>query len=165
LGAIFLAVGLAGAGVGAHWASTLREFVKRATVTSGTVVELQRVRSQSAHEADVYQPVVRFELPSGKAIVFRDPVGSSPPPYGVGERVEVRYDPLRPGDARVGSLRNLWAWPVLVGGLSAMFALAGLSLLLWYRQEAREVRRLVRGDAPAGRGLDSVDRSGSRPRG
>lgn len=152
LGAFFLIVGLGGTGGAGYWASSVHDFVKRATVTSGTVVELQRARG---YRASVYHPVVRFQLPSGQPATFREATGSNPPPYEVGERVEVRYDPTRPADARAGSVRNLWAFPVLAGGMAFVFGFVGIAMLRWYRKEAREAAGLVRGNVPPGSGMSA----------
>ena len=146
IGVLFLLVGLGGVGGAGYWASTVHEFVGRATVTSGTVIELRESRT-SRRGGRVYRPVVRFQLPSGKPVVFTSRSGSNPAPYAVGDRIEVRYDPARPADAREGSLRSVWAWPVVAGGMAAIFVLAGVAGLGWYRQEAREAREsaLARG--------------------
>ncbi|HSN91029.1 MAG TPA: DUF3592 domain-containing protein [Anaeromyxobacteraceae bacterium] len=158
VGALFLLVGLAGVGGAGWWAFTVHDFTSRAAVTSGTVVE---VRRSGRSRRSAYRPVVRFHLPSGQPVVFRESTGSNPPSYRVGEQVEVRYDPARPSDARAGSLRNLWAWPFFVGGMAVVFAAAGLVALAGYRQERREARGLVRGDV---RPASDPERRDDRPR-
>jgi Protein of unknown function (DUF3592) len=51
------------------------------------------------------------------------------PPYRRGDRVDVRYDPDRPDDARVATVAGLWLLPTLEAALGLLVALLGLGLV------------------------------------
>lgn len=72
--------------------------------------------STSYHDGNVsgaYQPEVEFLLPTGDKARFTDGIGSLPPDYETGEKVEVVYDPNNPQKARINSLKRIWFAPVL----------------------------------------------------
>jgi hypothetical protein len=133
LGIVFLVVGFAGVAGGGYLALSVRDFVERATPTLGTVVALS---ASGGARGRVYRPVVRFVPPGGSAVVVTGSIGSNPPSYEVGEEVEVRYEPGDEVHARVGSLRKLWAAPVLVTGFGVLFGLMGLFVISAYRKGA-----------------------------
>ena len=81
-------------------------------------------------------PVVRFGTPDGRTVEFESGVGSNVPP-GVGEEVEVIYDPLRPEAAKLPLGSTLRFGPrtfvvagVLVLGVALLFFLFFLMMVL-----------------------------------
>lgn len=144
VGTVFLILGLCGLAGAGYWSLRLRDFLARATVTTGTVVELRPSRSSKG--ATTYRPVVSFLLPGGGAVVVTGTSGSNPAPYDLGDDVEVRYEPHEVANARIGSLRNVWAGPVFLGGLSAVFAVAGLFARSRHRRQAVDARGNLRVD-------------------
>lgn len=78
-----------------------------------------------------FKMVVSFATPSGDRIRFRSISSYGKPPYAVGERVGVRYDPAQPTRARVDRRMELLA-PVLIwaGGVVLVGAL-GIAIAIW----------------------------------
>lgn len=81
-------------------------------------------------------PGVRFEAPDGRTVEFESESGSNVPP-GVGEEVEVIYDPLRPEEAKLPLGSTLRFGPrafvvagVLVLGVALLFFLFFLMMVL-----------------------------------
>lgn len=133
------AFGLVGAGlllaavVAARRALALK---RTGTRSRAIVVEMKardlniRSRNEAASDDTVFAPVVEFTTPDG-TIQRVEGVASSPPRYAVGDRVDVLYDPARPGDARVDSFWGLWLGVVLTvvgGGVACAVALVLLFL-------------------------------------
>ncbi|GAB3999940.1 hypothetical protein GCM10028807_51590 [Spirosoma daeguense] len=110
-----------------HWLST-------ATKTQGEVANLRQQTSydrKKRRDKTMYYPVIRFMSPSGENIEFESNVGSSPPSYDVGERVDVYYQQARPTDARTGDFLELWLLPLVSGFIGAVFVI--IALLLFTR--------------------------------
>ena len=74
-------------------------------------------------------PVVRFSAGNGKEITFTEETAWILQP-GVGDVVEVRYDPGNPMDAVVNSPVNLYFVPGLMLAIGAAFAFAPLPFWL-----------------------------------
>lgn len=92
--------------------------------------------SRRYSQSVLVHPVVRFETPDGRTVEFESESGSNVPP-GVGEEVEVIYDPLRPEEAKLplGSTlrfrpRVLVVAGVLVLGVVLLYFLFLIMLLL-----------------------------------
>lgn len=112
-------------------------FFSAADTTTGTVVELRENPWSNTSRRGKY-PVVEFTPRGGRT--QRCEGGSSyPPAYRVGEQVTVHYDRGDPADARIDSFTELWLFPAISGGLTALFVpLAGLQLFLYTRRRSRE---------------------------
>lgn len=61
-----------------------------------------------------YHPVVEFRDARGETIAFIDGVGSLPPDYEIGARVEVLFAPAAPRRARIHSWKRLWLAPAVL---------------------------------------------------
>src|SRR5690349_9784154 len=83
----------------------------------GVVRSFELVESGDSDVPPASYPVIQFHTPDGKAHEFQSNVGSS---WGVGQRVEVLYDPDTPSRARVNSFRDLWLGPALSGGMGLL---------------------------------------------
>lgn len=104
-------------------------FLNRAADTLGRVVDYQREQNQIAFLKDtgyLYYPIVEFETERRESISFVSPSGRSERPYDQGARVQVRYDPANPNDARIASFLGTWGKAAVFGGLGGVFALLGL---------------------------------------
>jgi hypothetical protein len=78
-----------------------------------------------------YYPVVQFVTRTGRAVQFRDSMGSDPPPYREGEAVEVLYFPTSPQTTATidrGWLNWLAPGLLCVGGLALAVIAVGVRL-------------------------------------
>ena len=111
---LVLAIGLLVAAVADGMA--IRNFVRDAARTDGVVVALNAGGSH---------PQIEFALPDGRRISY--PQGGMIFGYAPGDQVRVLYRPGDPaGTASIDSFGALWFRPLLLGFLSAVFALGAL---------------------------------------
>jgi Protein of unknown function (DUF3592) len=89
----------------------------RGRSTVGVVRSFVRVESGESDVPPASYPVIQFHTPDGKAHDFQSNLGSS---QGIGQQVEVLYDPEAPSRARVNSFRALWLGPALSGGVGLL---------------------------------------------
>lgn len=150
----FTVVGL-GLLVGAYYlfAST-QEFVKNASTSDGTVVEVVRSRSS---DSVTYRPVVEFKIKDGSIIEFTSSTGSNPPSYSKGEIVEVLYLESHPEEAAINGFFSLWGGSVIVAGLGAVFFLVGSMILLWGGLKDKKVEYLRKNWFPVKAKFQSVE--------
>jgi hypothetical protein len=96
-----------------------------------------------------FRLVVSFKTPSGDRIRFRSISSYGRPPYAVGEKVGVRYDPAQPTRARVDRRIELLA-PVLIwmGGVVLLGAL-GVAIAIWGPSSASDTSRVRRAPSPS----------------
>jgi Protein of unknown function (DUF3592) len=100
-------------------------FLRDAVTARADVVDVRekyRPRAES-DSMPSYFPVVVFTLPDGRVVESEVMVGARPAPARVGDRVEVRYDPVDP--RRVTLARGLASL-----GAAGCFA-TGLAVALW----------------------------------
>jgi hypothetical protein len=126
-GIIFSSVGTILLSVSAFLFIQEKQFIERAKITSGTVIEMGRsVSSSSDNRGSVtYYPVVEFFTAGGKRIVFSSNFSSNPPAYEVGEKVEVYYEPEKPSGAEIKSFFSQWFAAILTGGMGLIFGTIG----------------------------------------
>lgn len=124
---VIFALGMMYGGYYMH--NNVTDFVANAHSARGEIVEM---RSRSSDDGYTYYAVVSFEGPSGKAVKFKDNVGSSHPLKKTGDMVDVLYNPDKPRDAMIdrGILNNVPALGLmLVGFLTLIY-----SFKAWRRQ-------------------------------
>ena len=97
-------------------------FVNRTVATEGTVVQHRILPGTDDYGTHDYIPVVEFRTNEGQSITFED--GSVA--ISVGEKVQVRYNPSNPSDARIYSIINFWVGPSTFAVGSAVFSSIGL---------------------------------------
>jgi len=116
LGALFLSI--------AAWQAveTIIE-LRRGLTTRGTVVGLEKV-GQGKRRHDF--PRIEFRDRAGKTHQFTDWDSDL---YGIGEVVDVVYDPSRPTYASIHSPYENWKLPVVLGSLGAVFLLMSVHRL------------------------------------
>ena len=84
---------------------------------------------------DYYYPVFEFTVDDGKTRRVESSVGSWPKPYEVGERVEVRYDPGHPLNARIDAgFIDRWLGQLIAGFLGAILTAISSGLLYVFRK-------------------------------
>jgi hypothetical protein len=124
LGAVALVMGVI-CGLSVH---RNREFLAVSSTAPGEVIGL--VSRESCDEDDegraynchlVYAPRVRFTAADGREIVFESSTASSPASYAEGDRVEVRYRPDRPADARIDAVMDVWLDTIVTGFIALGF--------------------------------------------
>ncbi|MFF4359504.1 DUF3592 domain-containing protein [Streptomyces sp. NPDC001604] len=86
------------------------------------------MRGDDQHEGDA---------PAGDQPQFRGSVGSNPPSYEAGERVEVLYRADSPQDARINGFASLWLLPLIFGGLGLLATGIGTVIALAMRRRSR----------------------------
>lgn len=109
-----------------------RQFLSSAERTEGEVVAHEAYEREARTPRERFRLVVSFQTASGARIRFRSTANYGRPPYAVGERVPVLYDPLDPFTARVDrrieTIAPLIIWGVavlIVGGLGVAVAVWG----------------------------------------
>jgi len=117
------AIGLGGLSV--HLGQNMKAFLTDATHASGKVVRMESVRSSDSDGGTSYSyyPVVSFVTPDAERTEFRDSVGSNPPAYQRGDKIDVLYDPADPQQAIID--RGIMNWAAAAG------CLMGAVLSLW----------------------------------
>ncbi|MFL5346469.1 MAG: DUF3592 domain-containing protein, partial [Hyalangium sp.] len=72
-----------------------------------------------------YYPVLRYRTQAGATQEVVSNVGSNPPRYKEGDSLVVLYDPAQPDNMRIHTVFNVWAFPLLLGGIGVVFLLVG----------------------------------------
>jgi hypothetical protein len=133
----FIGAALLGYGIFAYFRQ--RAWIARSIPADGVVVELVRssvtgeyVRSRTESGIKTenkysYRPLIRFKTHTGRTINFIPGAAMRPPPYNVGECVEVLYDPDDPQQAQINRFTYLW-FNVLVLVFFGMFMI-GMGLI------------------------------------
>ena len=75
----------------------------------------------SEDENYTYRPVFKFKDQFNNRQEYEASWSSSPPPYEIGEYVEVGYDPIS-GELRVLSFWGLYTWSFICGLLASIFS-------------------------------------------
>jgi len=102
------------------------DFISHALTADGTVIEYDKYKSDGT---TMYSPVVRFTTAEGIAIEFRSSVGTSSPPYSIGDTVGVLYLPANPEKANINSISGLWTGAIILSILGSIFFLIGFVII------------------------------------
>lgn len=149
-GALLLVVGLIPLTIGIRQASTGYQFVSKGVEASGVVTALERGRSGSHSSRrkksgrGTYYPVFEYTTASGETHGARHNIGSKPPSYKVGERVDVIYIPGMENKARIKSFGSLWGMAIGFSAFGLVFALLGGAIISGSRKEIRKKEYLAR---------------------
>ncbi|HEX8290975.1 MAG TPA: DUF3592 domain-containing protein [Pyrinomonadaceae bacterium] len=103
------------------WLRT-RRFVEESVPARGEVIELREHRGDGV----TYAPVIRFEGPDGRPVVFTESTASNPPDHAVGERVKILYHRADPTRARVASASNLYLLTIIFAAVGAITFAVGV---------------------------------------
>lgn len=124
--ALFLLVGLALIG-GAVWSwQRTNAFVAEAITAYGTVIGLERSRSNDG--GSTYRPQVRFQTSDGRTVEFTSGMGSSPPAYDLDEVVPVLYRADDPQGAEIGDFLSLWFVTLMLAGIGSVFSAISIGM-------------------------------------
>jgi Protein of unknown function (DUF3592) len=127
VGLILAGCGLVAVAIGLFIFFRTRAFLESAVSAEGTVKGHEE--RHSSDSGTTYVPVVEFTAADGRARRFTGSVASDPPAHEVGERVQVKYDPSNPEEARIGGGINLWLVPgVLIAAGIAVLVAGGIVL-------------------------------------
>lgn len=99
--------------------------VSKETSAPGQVLELVVRRDDTGKE--FYYPLVEYYLPGNMRQTVQVLEGSWPPAYEAGQEVTIRYDPSRPGEARIASTGGTigrFTVSIITGILGVAFSLA-----------------------------------------
>ena len=75
----------------------------------------------------MYHPVAQYERADGSSGQVRDSPATQPPRFRVGDRVQVRYDPADPEQARIGA-GGASILPSVLLGIGALVVVAALAI-------------------------------------
>jgi hypothetical protein len=69
----------------------------------GIIVDISRQKPDKSSSEDHHYPVVEFQTPEGKTVVFKDKVGSPDEKYQTGQLVPILYNKEKPFAALIES--------------------------------------------------------------
>ncbi len=118
---LLMLAGLAVLALGVYQSRMLLKLEASGTRTAGRVTGLSP--SQGSNGAITYYPLVCYVGAGGQTVVFRDPSGTNPSLYRVGQAVTVLYSPDQPARAVID--RGIWNW--LPSALLYLFGAAVLA--------------------------------------
>lgn len=119
---VYLLIAAAMLWTGAHFYNKQASFERKAANAQGQVI---RLISKTDNDGTTYYAMVGFAAADGAQIEFKDSIGSNPPSFSEGDRVDVLYDPALPQDAIIDrGWFNLLpsAALALVGGLWFLYS-------------------------------------------
>ncbi|GHO85830.1 DUF3592 domain-containing protein [Dictyobacter formicarum] len=132
VGLIFFLVGLIFGIVAIVFWFSSQSFLGGTVSATGQIVSCRySTNSSSNHVAtanSTCRPDVRFTTQSGQEITFTSSISSST--YNKGDNVPVLYHPNHPGDARIADFVSLWLFPLIFGGMGALFLIIGFCLVV-----------------------------------
>jgi len=108
---VFVLLGVISGVVGFMWWQNVRHFVQTAEQAEGTVIEL-------VMGGKGYRPVVEFTDRFGQRHEHRSSMGTNPPRYSVGDKVQIVYDQNDIASAKINHWLHLYFYP----GLAFFFA-------------------------------------------
>jgi len=116
-------------------------FKTHAEITAGTVVSLT-YSSGSDGKDGTYHPVVEYKY-HDQTVSFISSLGSSPPDYNEGDKVEVYFNPNKLHDAQIKSFASQWFGVTIIGSLGFVFTLIGLGIGLSIYKKSRNKEYLL----------------------
>jgi hypothetical protein len=115
-------------GVGWRLTEEDRYFLWEAESTTGEVIEHEPYTREARKVEERYRMLVTFTTPDGDRIRFRTRSTYGRPPYAVGEKVGVKYDPISPMRARVDRKIELLAPVAIWGGSITLLIVVALAM-------------------------------------
>lgn len=122
---IFLLIGLAMLGTAGLLATREHQWICRAEIAQGKVVEL--IASRGSKGKPTYKPRVEFTGNDGARHSFTRGYSSSPPDFAVGESVAVAYDSTYSG--RILTFGQRFGFYLFLGGVGLMLTVIAGGLL------------------------------------
>lgn len=135
---LFLLVGLLMTALALYHLAGTSMFVHEAVVVPAVVTDVVQkpyddtmkalVHGSGSCPGDVsYQPLVRFNLPSG-LVINRLMTDAGNDDYTIGQSLEIITHPLDPSGARIHQWKYIWGTETLELGVGVLLALAGFAL-------------------------------------
>jgi len=122
---------------GGYFASQQMAFLDRSVETKAVVVDLHWEEQYMSDQEHGYftligWPIFQFvDLRTGEQITAQGSVGSSDPPFSVGQEVDILYDPENPfGLVTIKSLWDIWLLPIVLFFIAAIFVLVGTVVIV-----------------------------------
>ena len=128
-----------------------RNFIARASVAEGVVVEMVERRGENG---TMFAPVYSFSDGLGESHTVYSSTSSYPPSHRVGDRVTVLYEPESPEDACLDEFFDLWGFAVIPGGIGLGHFVIGLGLVISVGVAKRSAGKLPNGTVAATSGED-----------
>ena len=106
-------------------------FVKEASRAEGTVVDIVLVEMgvNTRRTSSVYKPTIHFMNHEGEKVEFTSSVGSNPPSYSKGQKVEILYRPTEPQNAQINDFSSLWSNSIILAGMGGGFFIIGMLVM------------------------------------
>ena len=128
---VFRAVSLLLGAVALISAGTTLFFVVNSESATGSVVDFEEVTNPApvlnpGGTSSFYYAIIQFSTPENRQVRFQGRSGRGDSSFEQGDRVEVRYRPENPEQARIDSTLEIWATPLIFGGLFLVFGIIGL---------------------------------------
>ena len=130
-GCIFVLAGLVALVCSGVTAVDSQRIIEGGITAQGEVVSLQQDRSGGRRGSYVYHPVFRFTAQDGKEYRVKYNIGSNPPAWEPGEKVELIYRADNPEEAVPNTLWGKYAVAFILGVIGIGFTVLG-SFLAWY---------------------------------
>lgn len=134
--------------------NSTQDFLDRAVITEGTVIDL--IRSQS-EDSDTYTPFVKFRTKNGEIVEFVSSTGGGPNSYSIGEVVSVAYLEDSIDKAEINDTSSLWGGVMILAGMGSVFFLIGLSIILFGASKNKKVKYLKEKGTPVVAKFQSVE--------
>ncbi len=130
-GTLFAAVGVIVLIFGAFVFNSESSFLNSSDHAQGTVVDqLWKTVDDEDGVTEVTYPIIEYvNARTGKAIRATGSVGSYPPDFNVGDRVEILYDPRNPGLVTVNTFWDIWMGSIITLILGTAFTIVGV--IIW----------------------------------
>ena len=100
-------------------------FLRDATHTEGTVVELIEVKPKSKGDGIQYRPRYEFTDTAGVVHTLETDWQATHPGYATGDAIPVAYDPAAPAGAVAGGTIAQWVLPAGLLAMGAVILVAG----------------------------------------
>lgn len=109
-------------------------FVKEASRAEGTVVDIVLVDMgvNTRRTSSVYKPTINFVNHEGEKVEFTSSVGTNPPSYSKGQKVEILYRPTEPQNAQINDFGSLWSDSIILAGMGGGFFILGIIVVITF---------------------------------
>ncbi len=106
-------------------------FVNEASRAEGTVVDIVLVDMVNTRRTSiVYKPTINFINQKGEKVEFTSSVGTNPPSYSKGQKVEVLYRPTELQNAQINDFGSLWSDSIILGAMGGGFFIVGILIII-----------------------------------
>src|SRR5215213_4449889 len=127
--------GLPFLGIGLTEAYHNIEMSRLFTQTKGTIVQnTYSATNDSGNVSGAYFPVIEFTDANDKKVRFTEGIGSLPPDFEIGERVDLFYNPQNTKEARIITWKRLWLVPTILSFVGLLPVI--ISLIVVWKIEA-----------------------------